>query len=61
MEFNECFAYYECSLCGHRMQVLKIVQVEVENEYGEIEIIDVLDFDGDASFQLVLEHEEGHE
>lgn len=51
--FRPEIAHYECSICGHKMQVLRtVIDEDTSEEY--------VDWDGEASFQLVLEHEEEH-
>jgi hypothetical protein len=59
--FDERYSYYICSICGHVSQVLKTVKQDILDDFGNVsDTIDVIEFDGDASFEKVLEHEETH-
>jgi hypothetical protein len=60
--FNERYGYYECSLCGHKSQVLMsigLIDIYDADGFG-IGQEEAFDVDTEASFILACEHEDIH-
>lgn len=59
MEFNPKVSYYQCGICGHISQVVRVATdsdgaILIDEETEEV----IYELDGDATVELVIKHEE---